>query len=213
MQIKRLKPVKYALIYTRINNTVEVKNMKKLMVSVLFSLMVTTLPVAAKGIVAVEKIQESEENTITPKVTLVKSGKTQGVEVSEHDNLELNDVLDTGNKVVILKTQDGSSWSLKEKTKFSITATAGKVIYNLIDGVAEYQAAEQAAEITVKISGKEYLISANGRVSFSYDDEMVTLKIIDGTVKFGNLVFDSNKTVKIDAQGNVNISKMRGIRG
>lgn len=189
--------------------------MKKLMVSVLFLLAVTALPVAAVGVATVEKIQAAAESTAVKNVTVVRAGKE--VAVPESGSLELNDVLSTADNAVTLKVENDSTWSLAEKTKFSILpAQDKKSVYALLDGTAEYKAGVKQGEIFVKINGKDYLVSADAKVSFSYAGQIASLLISNGTVKLGKQVFDKVKPVRIDAQGNViidNAPKMRGLRG
>jgi hypothetical protein len=189
--------------------------MKKLMVWVLFLLAFTTLAVAAQGIATVESIQFSEETTNVAKdVAVVRDGKA--TVVAENDSIEANDIIDTANKTISLKTQNGSVWKLDDKTKFSIHAATkeGKPVYMFLEGSAEYQAGEKAGETIVKINGKDYLVSAGAKVNFSRGVDVTSVTIIIGTVTFGKQVF--NKTITIDAQGNVNLPpshKTRGIRG
>ncbi len=186
--------------------------MKKLMVWVLFLLVFTTLPVAAKGVATVDSIQGSEES-VAKDLTVVREGKAAAV--AENDSIETNDIVDTTNKTVTLKTQNGSVWALEEKTKFSIHAATkeGKPVYVLLDGSAQYKAGEKAGEAIIRINEKDYLLSVGAKVKFSRGTDVTSVTILGGTVTFGKQVFDSNKTIKIDAQGNVNVPKMRGIRG
>lgn len=188
--------------------------MKKLMVLGLFLLAVTTLPVSAGGVATIEKIQGAEGGAAAKNVAVTRAGKE--VAVPENGSLELNDVLSTANNAVTLKVENGSMWSLAEKTKLSmLPAQDKKSTYGLLDGAAEYKAGEKQGEIIVKINDKDYLVSAGAKVSFSYAAQITSLVISEGTVKFGKLVFDKSKPVRIDAQGKEiidNAPKMRGIR-
>jgi len=186
--------------------------MKKLMALILFLLAVTALPAAADGLAVIEKIQGAEESNAAKNISVTRAAKE--VVASETDSLDANDVVDTANKAVTLKTQNGSIWSLEEKTKFSILPAQGdKAVYALLDGAAEYKAGDKAGEILVKINGKDLQVSAGAKVYFSRAAEITSFRVSEGTVKFGKQTFERNTTVKIDAQGNVTIPKMRGIRG
>lgn len=189
--------------------------MKNLTILALFLSAFIALPVAAKGLATVEKIQTVEENAAAKTVTVVRTGKETAV--SENEGIESNDVLNTADKAVTLKTQNGSVWSLGKKTRFSMqSAQDDKVVYVLLEGTAEYKAADKSGEAVVKINDKSYAVSAGGKANFSYDTETTFLTVISGTVKFGKQVFDSSKTMKIDAKGNATIMttpKTRGLRG
>jgi hypothetical protein len=184
--------------------------MKKLMLAGVL-LTVITLPVFAKTVAVVEKIQISNA---VKKVTQTRDGKETNL--GEKQAVEFNDVINSGDNIVSLKMDDASIWTLEEKTTFTVhSAEENKPVYELLVGSANYSAAEGVGEVLVKINNKVFMVSAKAKINFAYLDteKMIELKVTEGTVKFGNQVFDKEVTVRIDEQGKATTFKLRGFRG
>jgi hypothetical protein len=214
------------------------QKMKKLIVWSLFLLVFTTLPAAAKEAVAtvtsiqsiddsksVDESKDSKDLNAAKTLTIIRAGKT--TVVSENDSLEAADIVDTANKTVWLKTPNGSTWNLENKTKFSVNSATkdGKPVYVFLEGSARYKAGEKAGVSIIKIKNKDYPISAGANVNFSRGaelDPMTSITITSGTLTIGQQEFiNTGTSIAIDAQGNVKTNtytntdeiKQRGIRG
>lgn len=186
--------------------------MKKLMLFSALLLTMTSVPVFAEKAATVEKIEASNAKDPATEVMQTHNGKE--AKVAEKAAIELNDVISTSNNIVSLKLNDGATWTLEEKTKFAFRAAVEKkAVYELLEGAANYSAADKSAAIVVKINDKSYELSAGAKVHFSYADKLTELKITEGTVKFGDQVFDKDKTVRVDEQGKASVFKLRGVRG
>ena len=186
--------------------------MKKLSAIALFLLTITALPGYAQEVATIKQIQLEEGVTATKTVTITRAGKVSTL--ATNAEVKVNDVLEIDNKSVIVKMQNGATWTLDEKTKFSIADyQANKAVYVLIEGDANYQAGKKAPEATIKINNKDYLASAGANLSVSYDNEVTLLIVRAGSVKVANQVVSQGNRVTINAQGEVHISKDRGIRG
>jgi hypothetical protein len=134
------------------------------------------------------------------------------------NEIKLNDVINTDTKTVTLKMQNGATWILDEKTKFRVVEYQGnKGIYELIEGdLANYAAGKKSAEAVIRINKQNYIVKANAQVEVSYDNDVTTVAVSEGSVKFTGGVISKGNTAKIDAQGKVEIRKSpkkRGIRG
>lgn len=205
--------------------------MKNLIVWSLFLLVFTTLPAAAKEAVATVTSIQSIDDSNTSKtlddlnaaktLTIIRAGKT--IVFSENDSLEADDIIDTANKTIYLKTPNGSSWKLEDKTKFSVHSATkdGKPVYVFLAGTAIYKAGEKAGVSIIKIKDKDYTIGAGASVTFFRGaelDPITSITIESGTLTIGKQEFHpSGKSITIDAQGNVKTNtdeiKRRGIRG
>lgn len=190
--------------------------MKRFNLIALLLLATVVTPVYAEGVATIQKI-EIEEGVVTTKdLTVTRDGQDTVLVIDNEINL--NDVIDTDTKKVTLKMQNGATWILDEKTKFRVVEYQGnKGTYELIEGdLANYNSGKKSAEAVIRINKQNYLVKANAQVEVSYDNEVTTVAVVDGSVKFAGGVISKGNTAKIDAEGKVEIrkiSKKRGIRG
>jgi hypothetical protein len=190
--------------------------MKKFNLIALLLWATVVTPVCAEGVATIQKIEIEEGVVATKDLTVTRDGKPS-VLVTNNE-IMLNDVIDTDTKKATLKMQNGAVWDLDEKTKFKVVEFQGKkAVYELLEGdLAVYTAGKKTSEAIIRVNKQNYTASSGAIVEFSFDNEVTTVVVEEGSVKFAGGVVKKDKTAKIDAQGKVEISKTlkkRGIRG
>ncbi len=192
--------------------------MKKFNLIALLLWATAVTPVYAEGVATIEKIEIEEGIPATKDLTVTRDG--QAMALVSDNKIKLNDVIDTDSKKVTLKMQNSTTLNLDEKTKFKIVEFKDKkAVYELIEGkLAINDARKKVPESVIRINELDYTVSADAgvEVEFSYDNQITTVVVFEGAVKFAGGLVKQGNTAKIDAEGKVEFKKnlkTRGFRG
>ncbi len=189
--------------------------MKKLNLLAILLLGTVALPSYAGGLATVEQVELAAGIEETKDVSVLREEKATTVAL--HGAVEVNDVIDSGNKTVTLKMKNGSMWKLAEKTKFKLLNTKeNKAGYELLSGTVDYLSGKKMPAAVLKVNGKDYTISASANVSVSYTAEVTELTVDEGSIKMASGVIKKGTVATVDKDGKVTTQdalKKRGIRG
>ncbi len=214
--------------------------MKKINLIALILSATLVLPVYAQGIATVKQI-EWEKEEIATKTVLVTREEAPAT-VAPNGEIKLNDVIDSENKKITVKMQNGAVLKLVPKTKLSVVEYKnGKAVYELLEGEVNYLSQPKTPDAIIRLNKKDYVLGASVDIAVSYDkekenmlkedtlkDSEQTLKnstvfskenviysfaVYGGSFKVGTEVVKKGFTAKVDLQGNVEVGQTVKKRG